>query len=204
MCRSEVLGSLCSGGQEGCGRIYHCLSQLLCLCELEEAGGEPRCVKHSYLSPLSPSLSASSQISTIYLYSFLPFSSAHLCLFLPSPLCFSGHDISSLSLSLLPTSQTSTSPASPTNLTFLTSWQDRLKHFDTDFRYLEPVLSLRVSTLHSLLLRERQTAASGRGQTSSLNLAGRRRTEQLFGALSDTLLTLAKRAQDVGRYQVNI
>lgn len=109
-----------------------------------------------------------------------------------------------LSLLSLYSSQTSTSTVSPTDLMFLTSWKDRLKHFDGDFRYLEPVLSLRVSTLHSLILRERQTAASGKGEASSLNSAGRQRVEQLFGALSDTLLTLAKRAQDEGRYQVSI
>ena len=141
--RSEVLGSLCSGGQEGCGRIYRCLSQLLCLSELEEVGGDSKY-------------------------------------------------------------KNTTSAVSPTDHMFLTSWQDRLKHFDSDFCYLEPVLSLRVSTLHSLILRERQSATGGRREASSLNLAGRQRVEQLFGSLSDTLLMLAKRAQDVGRYQVSI
>ena len=42
MFRAELLRSLCTGSQEGCSRIYRCLSQLLCLCELEEAGGEER------------------------------------------------------------------------------------------------------------------------------------------------------------------
>ena len=138
--RMEVLGSLCAGGQEGCGRIYRSLSQLHCLCELEEAGGEGR-----------------------------------------------------------------NSPAtSPHLLPFLMSWQDRLKHLDADFSYIEPVLSLRASTLHSQILRERGGGGGGGGRESSvMDMAGKRRVEQLFVALSDTLLTLAKTAQDVGSYQVN-
>ena len=40
-------------------------------------------------------------------------------------------------------------------LPFLETWEQRLKCFDADFSYLEPVLSLRASALHSLLLRER-------------------------------------------------
>ena len=39
MDRVEVLGSLCGTSQEGCGRLYRSLSQLLSLSELEEAGG---------------------------------------------------------------------------------------------------------------------------------------------------------------------
>lgn len=119
----------------------------------------------------------------------------------PSPSPLSHYTYTSPS-SVHLTNSSTTVPSS--SLTFLTSWQDRLKHFDADFCYLEPVLSLRVSTLHSLILQERQSAASGRGEASSLNLAGRQRVEQLFGSLSETLLTLAKRAQDVGRYQVSI
>ena len=148
--RSELLGSLCSGGLEGSSRVYRCLSQLLCLCELEEAGGG------------------------------------------------------------------AATSGSNTDLHFLTSWRERLKHLDADFSYLEPVLSLRASTLHSLMLRER-SVASGQGRRrmgeeeegegvagplSSVNLAGRQRVEQLFGSLSETLLTLAKKAQEAGRYQV--
>ena len=85
-----MLESLCGGCQEGCSRIYHCLSQLLCLSELEEAG-----------------------------------------------------------------IATSSSSSSSSSLSFLKSWRERLRHLDADFTYLEPILSLRASTLHSLMQRER-------------------------------------------------
>jgi hypothetical protein len=89
--RAEVLGALCGGSQEGCGRIYRRLSQLLCLCELEEAGGERWSLPNSSASPFQ----------------------------------------------------------------FLDLWKERLKYLDADFVYIEPILSLRVSSLHSLLQRER-------------------------------------------------
>ena len=38
---------------------------------------------------------------------------------------------------------------------FIDLWKERLKHLDADFVYIEPVLSLRSSSLHSLLQRER-------------------------------------------------
>ena len=38
---------------------------------------------------------------------------------------------------------------------FLDLWKERLKYLDADFVYIEPILSLRVSSLHSLLQRER-------------------------------------------------
>jgi len=69
---------------------------------------------------------------------------------------------------------------------------------DSDFQFVEPVLSLRSSILHSLL---RRTAVEC-GREASPPVSLRRRAERLFVALTDTLLTQARLAREAGCYQV--
>ena len=69
---------------------------------------------------------------------------------------------------------------------------------DSDFQFVEPVLSLRSSILHSLL---RRTAVEC-GREASPPVSLRRRAERLFVALTGTLLTQARLAREAGCYQV--
>ena len=84
------------------------------------------------------------------------------------------------------------------NLTYLSDWKNRLPYMDSDFQFVEPVLTLRSSILHSLL---RRTAMEC-GREASPPVSLRRRVERLFAALTDTLLTQARLAREAGSYQV--
>lgn len=84
-------------------------------------------------------------------------------------------------------------------LAFLTHWATRLPHLDTDYQFVEPVLALRHSVLHTLL---RGGGKEGRG--GALDVRTRRRQEGLFTAIKDNLLTQAQLAREAGRYQVSV
>ena len=83
-----------------------------------------------------------------------------------------------------------------TGLTFIEDWDSRLPHLDCDFQFVEPVLALRHSTLHCLLV------AAGREVKGQSDVLTRKRVEGLFGAIRDNLLTQAQLAREAGRYQV--
>ena len=84
--------------------------------------------------------------------------------------------------------------------TFLSDWKKRLPYIkDSDFQFVEPVLALRSSILHSLLRRTTMECA----QETSPPIHLRRRVERVFGGLTDTLLTRARLAREAGRYQVS-
>ena len=84
--------------------------------------------------------------------------------------------------------------------TFLSDWKKRLPYIkDSDFQFVEPVLALRSSILHSLLRRMAVECA----QEVSPPIHLRRKVERVFGGLTDTLLTQARLAREAGRYQVS-
>ena len=84
--------------------------------------------------------------------------------------------------------------------TFLSDWKKRLPYIkDSDFQFVEPVLALRSSILHSLLRRTAVECA----QEASPPIHLRRKMERVFGGLTDTLLTRARLAREAGRYQVS-
>ena len=84
--------------------------------------------------------------------------------------------------------------------TFLSDWKKRFPYIkDSDFQFVEPVLALRSSILHSLLRRTAVECA----QEASPPIHLRRKVERVFGELTDTLLTRARLAREAGRYQVS-
>ncbi len=100
-------------------------------------------------------------------------------------------------LSLLELEEASLCPAGDTQLGFLDHWSVRLPHLDCDYQFVEPVLSLRHSVLHTLL-----QVAGRQGRERDLDVGTRRRIEGLFAAIKDNLLTQARLAREAGRYQV--
>ena len=95
---------------------------------------------------------------------------------------------------------THTCSVSAADPTFLSDWKKRLPYImDSDFQFVEPVLALRSSILHSLLCRMAVECA----QETSPPIHLRRRAERVFGGLTDTLLTQARLARESGRYQAS-
>lgn len=84
------------------------------------------------------------------------------------------------------------------SLPFLKDWKERLLLLDNDFQFVEPVLSLRCAVLHSLL----QSYASEVKSRVSPPVALRRKTECVFEALTQTLLTQTRLARDATKFQV--
>ena len=92
------------------------------------------------------------------------------------------------------------SSVSAADPTFLSDWKKRLPCIkDSDFQFVEPVLALRSSILHSLLRRIAVECA----QEASPPIHLRRKAERVFGGLTDALLTQARLAREAGQYQVN-
>ena len=86
------------------------------------------------------------------------------------------------------------------DLRFLADWKQRMPYMDSDFQFVEPVLALRSSVLHGLLVRSSHEGSSEQG--GELPVEIRRKREGLFAALTETLLTQARMAREAGRYQV--
>ncbi len=82
---------------------------------------------------------------------------------------------------------------------FLRNWKERLPYMDSDFQFIEPVLALRSSVLHGLMCR----SVAEVGKEAGHHLDRRRKVEELFGLLTDTLLTQAHLAREASSYQVS-
>lgn len=74
---------------------------------------------------------------------------------------------------------------------------------DSDFQFVEPVLALRASVLHGLMCRSAGEVGREAGREAGSSLGARRKVEQLFGLLTETLFTQAKLAREAARYQVS-
>ena len=85
------------------------------------------------------------------------------------------------------------------DLPFLQDWKQRLPFLDSDFQFVEPILTLRCSVLHCLLSSATSTSEGAGGFP---HLSDRRTMESVFAALTDTLLTLSTLAQEASKYQV--
>ena len=86
------------------------------------------------------------------------------------------------------------------DLFFLRDWKERLLLLDNDFQFVEPVLAVRCAVLHSLL----QSCASEVKGCVSPPTEMRRKTECLFEALTQTLLTQTRLARDAAKFQVSL
>ena len=91
---------------------------------------------------------------------------------------------------------------SSSDLHFLVDWKQRLPYMDSDFQFVEPVLALRSSVLHGLLVRSSHEGNSAEGEELPVEI--RRKREGLFAALTETLLTQARMAREAGQYQVGL
>ena len=89
-------------------------------------------------------------------------------------------------------------PSSSSDLAFLKGWKERLQFMDSDFQFIEPVLSLRSSVLHALM---NLTAAEVQRDPNPA-IAMRRRVEGIFSSLTETLFTQARLAREAGSYDV--
>ena len=85
------------------------------------------------------------------------------------------------------------------SLDFIKDWKERLPLLNSDFQFVDPVLSTRCSLLHCLL---QSAAAEVKGHSSTPPTGLRRRVEHLFGALTESLLTRAEFAREAGSFQV--
>lgn len=92
---------------------------------------------------------------------------------------------------------------SPDEWIFLRNWKERLPYMDSDFQFVEPVLALRASVLHGLMCRSVAEVGREAGREAGSSLGARRKVEQLFGLLTETLFTQAKLAREAARYQVS-
>lgn len=90
------------------------------------------------------------------------------------------------------------------DLSFLRDWQDRLPHLNSDLQFVSPVLAVRGSVLHGLL----QVGLAGAGLQGVGGGAvrgekeDRSKVEQVYVALSKTLLTHARWAREASNFQV--
>lgn len=91
-------------------------------------------------------------------------------------------------------------PDSQNQLSFLPEWQDRLSHLNTDLQFVEPVLAVRGSVLHHLLQVGLVEDRCGDGESHAFN---RQRLEQVYSALSETLLTHARWTREAANFQVS-
>lgn len=81
---------------------------------------------------------------------------------------------------------------------FFRDWKDRLPLLNSDFQFVEPVLATRCSLLFCLL---QNTSAEVKGEVAP-PMELRHRVDQLFKALTESLLTRVEVAREAGAYQV--
>ena len=98
---------------------------------------------------------------------------------------------------------TSDHPHTLGNLSFLHDWQDRLSHLNRDMKFVDPVLAVRRSVLHSLLRVGIGEVGSVAGGVACVPVEQRRKVEGVFTALSETLLTHSQWAREAQNYQVS-
>ncbi len=99
---------------------------------------------------------------------------------------------------------TSDHPHALGDLSFLQDWQDRLPHLNSDLMFVEPVLAVRGSVLHSLLQVGSDEIRGVAGGVTSAPVEQRRKVERVFTALSETLLTHSRWAREAENYQVSM
>ena len=223
--RLNVIGSLCSSGLESAYSLYPSLSKLLCLLELEEAGSEVNrlgfltfvCEEMKFCVPRTCSVSRSVVFPTpmhayiLHIHHTLTHAHLHPTHYTLGHTHMHSHSHIQIHTPSHPhithyahiPSHTHThwcSSVSVADPTFLSDWKKRLPYIkDSDFQFVEPVLALRSSILHSLLRRTAVECA----QEASPPIHLRRKVERVFGGLTDTLLTQARLAREAGRYQVS-
>ena len=115
-------------------------------------------------------------------YSLYPFLSKLLCLL----------EIEELSSDRVPASDHTQAFS---NLNFFKKWEKRLLHINSDFQFVEPVLTLRASLLHCLL-------HVGRQDTEPLSKEKWELINGITKALKEVLFTLSRRARQAMNFQV--
>ena len=74
---------------------------------------------------------------------------------------------------------------------------------NSDLKFVDPVLALRGSVLHNLLQVGIKIVGNVGGDVAGVPVEQMRKVEDIFTALSDTLLTHSRLAREADNYQVS-